>query len=233
MIQKISVLENLIELDQNSHELKHMATLLTTAANDWPSTTVLDIDAFIAAFKNYFGDPISVEQIESIEFNGLNAWQLESGKLIVQLLNRALNHFKIDDLDLIVSKIQKFYSLEFEKVDFIAEIQMFRTENGGIQSFVPNGYKPNLNFKGFMNSTLGELTFINQELLYAGEIVKAKVKLRNPNGYLKLLDKGQTFELSNARSVIGIGEIQQVVNVDIKKENWMEHFAKNSIFEMI
>lgn len=233
MIQKMSVLESLVELDQNSHELKHLATLLTSAANDWPSTNVYDIEVFIRAFKEYFGSPISVEQIESIEFNGLNAWQLESGKLIVQLLKRAQVHFKTSDLDLIVSKIQKYYTQEFEKVDFVAEIKMFRTEHGGIQSFVPSGYKPHLYFKEFTSSTSGELTFDHQELLYAGEVVKAKVKLNNPNTYLKLLDKGQTFEISNARSVIGIGEIQQVVNADLKKENWMESFAKNSIFEMI
>lgn len=232
-IQKISVLESLVGLDQNNHELKAMAINLITAMNDWPDDRKMSIDDFVQDFKAYFGNPLSVSSIETIQFDGQNAWQLESGKQIAALLKRAQKFIKTEDLDLAISRILKFYGQEYEKVDFVAELKMLPTIQGGVKSFVPNGYKPQLRFNGHNISVMCELTFENKEVLYAGEKTKVKVKLAESRAYGRILTSGMPFEISNVSSVVGIGEIQQVVNVDLKKENWMESFAKNSIFAMI
>lgn len=232
-VEQVRVLESLVSLDKNTHELKRLATLLLNAFRDWPDDSIEDIRDFKNIVEEYFAGQITIERIKNVEFDGQNAWHLETGKYLVELLERAERFLNITDFETVVNRIIKFYSEEFEKVDFVAKVKLFRTEDGEVKSFVPKGYKPFLKFQGNEKLVIGELHFEGKDSLYAGDEASCRIKLADLSGFDKYLSSGLKFEIRNANSVIGIGEVRTVVHTGIKKANWTDSFANNSMFMVL
>jgi hypothetical protein len=232
-VEKVKVLESLVSLDKNTHELKRLATLLLNAFRDWPDDTLDDIRDFKNNVAEYFDGQITIERIKNVQFDGQNAWHLETGKYLVELLDRAERFLNIADFDTVVNRIINFYSQEFEKVDFEAHIKLFRTEDGGVKSFVLTGYKPFLKFHGNDRLIQAEIHFEGKDALYAGDEANCRIKLSDITGFENYLFSGLKFEVRNANSIIGVGEVSTVVHIGVKKANWTDSFANNSIFMVL
>jgi len=229
-IKKVNTLQNLMELDLQEHEIKRLAICFMDAVNDWPGEDKTLVKTCVANFKTYFGNPLTLEAIKLQSFKGQNAWHLEAGKSLSKILTRAQHHFSIYDFDEVMEKILAFYNCEFETVDFVAELNFFRTNNGGITSFVPSGYKPMLRFMGKPELMLCEQTYIGKDAVFAGERINAKIKLFKTEDLFSSITQGMTFEFCNVKSTIGIGTIKQVINCDLKQDNWIDTLVKRGAF---
>lgn len=85
-ITTYTTLWNLVEADENEHKLKDMAVLLLEAMNDWPGAGQNSITNFLNELKGYFGQALTIKAIQAKKFDGHNAWQLEAGAAIQELL---------------------------------------------------------------------------------------------------------------------------------------------------
>jgi hypothetical protein len=108
-IETYTTLLELVDLDTKDHKLKEMATLLLHAMNDWPTFNQYKIPDFIQELKDYYGSPLTVEQIAAKKFNGQNAWQLEAGNSIAELIEVSTSLYDESDLDTIVKNILEHY----------------------------------------------------------------------------------------------------------------------------
>lgn len=89
MDQKITnytTLWNLVEADENEHKPRDMAVLLLEAMNDWSKAEQNNIADFLNDLTDYFGQPLTIRTIRARKFDGQNAWQLEAGAAIQELL---------------------------------------------------------------------------------------------------------------------------------------------------
>lgn len=143
MINKIetySTLWNLIDIDRSDHKLKDIATLFLEAMNDWPTQGQIKISDFVDELKQYFGSPLTVEKINGIIFTGENAWHVETGTSIVELIDNSTRYCNESNFDNILKNILDFYGQEFNKTDFIATLTYRTTEQGGRQTPAKSGY---------------------------------------------------------------------------------------------
>lgn len=102
-------LEECICNDEKEHKVKEMAISLLEAMNDWPTADQSLIMEFVQEFKDYFGVPVTIEKIEARRFNGLNAWQIEAGHSIVEMIRISEETFGESTFDAIVEKILSHY----------------------------------------------------------------------------------------------------------------------------
>lgn len=217
-ISTYSTLWSLVDIDEKEHILKTYATLFLDAMNDWKLTKTENIYKFIADLKEYFGNPLTQDKIVEKKFDGVNAWELEAGSSIAELISISANVEKQIDFDKIVEKFINFYNIEFNKVDFIAELQYLTTEQGGRNTPVfATGYRPQIKFDFNEMQTSGQLTIIDKEIVYPGDKVEAKIKILSPDYFANCLTEGMNFEFREGSKVIGTGEIKYIVNDKLEK----------------
>jgi hypothetical protein len=108
-IEEVSILQNKVQADSSNTPIKVIASLFLEAMNDWPTKDQNKIAEFVEELKEYYGFPLTKEKITAKEFNGDNAWQIEAGSSIVQLIDVAQNNFGYQDFDNIVNGILKHY----------------------------------------------------------------------------------------------------------------------------
>jgi hypothetical protein len=145
-IETYSTLWNLVGIDQTDHKLKDIATLFLNAMNDWPTQDQSKIADFVHELNEYFGSPLTVEKINARKFNGQNAWQVEAGSSIAALIDTSTRFCNESTLDNIVNNILDYYEQEFNKSDFIAKLTFRTTGQGGRQTPVKSGYRPQVKF---------------------------------------------------------------------------------------
>lgn len=230
---KSKTLEALLSIDKNEHELKRMTELLLEAMQDWPTQGMDSVLDFAEELRTYFGAPLSIECIQNVQFDGQNAWHLEAGKRIIEFIKRAQNTLKLNSFDLALDKVLSFYHAEFQRVDFVAQVQIFGFESGNLNSYIRNGYKPNLRFENSNKLALSEITFDSVEFIYPGQSASVFVKLDSNHKIEHELKTNMFFEIRNAGAVIGKGEVKFVVNTDLQEKSWTESFAKSSIFMVL
>lgn len=217
-ITTYSTLWNLVDIDKKNHKLKDIATLFLNAMNDWPTYNQTDIQDFINELKAYFGTPLTIEKIDKSKFDGQNAWQVEAGSSIAELFGISMRFYNQTDFDKIIDSVLSFYNDEFNKVDFIAELQYLTTEQGGRKTPVfATGYRPQIKFDFDDMQTSGQQTFIDKEIVYPGEKVEAKIKILSPDYFSNCLTEGMNFEFREGSQVIGTGEIKFIVNDKLEK----------------
>ena len=230
---KSRTLERLLVIDKNEHELKRLANILIGAIQDWPNPKLQTIGDYVEDMKSYFGDALDVEKIKHVQFDGQNAWQLEAGYKIVEFLIRSKESFNSIQFDDVLNKVLHYYQTEFEKVDFVARVQLFGFESGGIKTSVTNGFKFNLRFEGNSILASSAFTFDDRDIMYAGQSATIHVKLKSNIGHERTLTQGVCFDIRNEGTMIGKGLIQHVVNVDLEKESWTHSFANSGVFMVI
>lgn len=208
---------NLVEIDKNDHKFKNIAILFLKAMNDWPTYNQTNIQDFINELKTYFGTPLTIEQINKKKFDGQNAWQLEVGSTIAELIDTSTRFCNESDFDKIIDSVLNFYNDIFIKVDFIAELQYLTTEQSGRKTPAISGYRPQVKFDFTEMQTSGQQTFIDKETVYPGEKVEAKMKISSPNYFADCLTEGMNFEFREGPTIIGTGQIKYIVNDKLEK----------------
>jgi hypothetical protein len=185
--------------------------------NDWPSYNQTDIQDFINELKAYFGTPLTTEKIDKRKLDGQNAWQLEAGSSIAELIDTSTRFCNQSDFDKIIDSVLSFYNDEFNKVDFIAELQYLTTEQGGRKTPANSGYRPQVQFDFTEMQTSGQQTFIDKEIVYPGDKVDAKIKILSPDYFANCLTEGMNFEFREGSTLIGTGQIKYIVNDKLEK----------------
>jgi len=218
-IETYSTLWSLVDLDQTDHKLKEITVLFLNAMNDWPTYDQHKIADFIKELKEYFGSPLTIEKIDARKFNGQNAWQVEAGSSIAELIDTSTRFCNENSFDNIVKNILDFYEQEFNKTDFIAKLQYRTTEQGGRQTPAKSGYRPQVKFDFTEMQTSGQQTFIDKETVFPGDTVDAKIKILSPDYFAGCLTEGMEFEFREGATVIGTGEIKYIVNDKLEKAN--------------
>lgn len=109
-ITTYSTLYDLVDLDTKDHKLKDISTLFLCAMTDWPTFDQMEIDQFVKELKDYFGNPLTIEKITARKFDGQNAWQIEAGSSIVDLIVISTRFCNQSDFDKIVASVLNYYS---------------------------------------------------------------------------------------------------------------------------
>jgi hypothetical protein len=216
-IETYSTLYNLVDIDKKNHKLKELAELFLNAMTDWPNYNQTEIVEFITELKDYFGTPLTIEKIANKQFNGGNAWQIESGSSISGLIDISTKFCNESNFDNIVNDIINYYEQEFSKVDFIAELHYLTTEQGGRQTPASSGYRPQVKFDFADMQTSGQQTFIGKEIVYPGETVDAKIKIISFDYFAHTLTKNLKFEFREGPRIIGYGIIKHIINDKLEK----------------
>lgn len=216
-IETYDTLWSLVDLDTEGSKVKDIATLFLNAMNDWPTMNQTHISEFINELKTYFVTPLTIEKLDKNKFNGQNAWQLEAGSSIADLINISTRFCNESDFDKITDNILNHYNKEFNKVDFIAELQYLTTEQGGRKTPAKSGYRPQVKFDFTEMQTSGQQTFIDKELVSPGENIKAKIKILSPDYFAHSLSDGMEFEFREGETLIGTGKIEYIVNEKLEK----------------
>ena len=217
-ITTYSTLWNLVDIDINNQKQKEIATLFLNAMNDWDTFNLIKIADFINELKNYFGSPLTIENITEKNFDGQNAWKVESGSSIINLIDISCKFCNQSDFDKIVETFLEFYNQEFKKVDFIAELTYFTTEQSGRKIPATSGYRPQVKFDFTEKQTSGQQTFIDKEIVYPGNKVLAKIKVVSPHFFVDNLEEGMKFEFREGDRIIGTGELKNIINDRLEKK---------------
>ena len=213
-VKTYSTLYNLVEADENEHESKKLAILFLEAMNDWPTFNQDFISEYLQELKDYFGFPITLENIDSKNkvFDGKNGWKIESGSSIAEMIEFSKLYLNEIEFEVIIQNILNYYNNEFKKVDFIAELKYLATEQNGRKTFAKSGYRPQIKFNFSEQQTSGIQTFIDKEIVMPGENVLAKIKILSPNFFVNLLKEEMNFEFNEGSKLIGIGKIKYIIN---------------------
>jgi hypothetical protein len=116
-IETYETLWDLVELDTKAHAIKDLAKFFLTAMNDWRTLNQVMIVEFVAELKNYFGSPLTIKAIDSKKFDGLNAWEVETGSSIAEMIKLSTQFCNESDFDKILETILNYYEEEFSRVD--------------------------------------------------------------------------------------------------------------------
>lgn len=216
-IETYSTLYNLVDIDKKDHKIKKLAELFLNAMTDWPTYNQTEISKFTNELKDYFGTPLTIEKISSKQFNGTNAWQVESGSSIVDLIHLSTKFCNESNFDNIVNNIINYHEQEFSKVDFIAELHYLTHEQGGRQTPANSGYRPQVKFPFATMQTSGQQTFIGKDTVYPGETINAKIKIHAVEYFAHALYENLEFEFREGPRVIGHGIIKQIINDKLEK----------------
>lgn len=216
-ITTYSTFWNLVDIDKKDHKLRDIATLFLNAMNDWPTYNQTDIQDFINELKAYFGAPLTIEKIDKRKFDGQNAWQVEAGNSIAELIDTSTRFCNQSDFDKIIDGVRSFYNDEFNKVDFIAELLYLTAEQGGRITPANSGYRPQVKFDFSEMQTSGQQIFNDKQNVYPGDKVDAKIKILSPNYFADCLTEGMNFEFREGSTLIGTGQIKYIVNDKLEK----------------
>lgn len=216
-IKAYDTLWSLVDLDNADHKVKDIATLFLEAMNDWPTINQTSILDFIEELKAYFGTPLTIKKLDAKKFNGQNAWELEAGSSIADLIDISIKFYNESDFDNIINNILDYYNIEFNKVDFIADLRYLTAEQGGRKTPAKSGYRPHVKFDFDEMQTSGQQIFVNKDWVHPGENVKAKIKILSPDHFAHTLSEGMNFKFMEGSTIIGTGKIEYMVNERLEK----------------
>lgn len=67
--------------------------------------------------------------------------------------------------------------------------------------------------------TSGRQIFIDKEIVYPGEVVKAEIKIIATEFFQNRLEEGMNFDFREGHKIIGTGQIIKIVNETLKKSS--------------
>ena len=217
-IDNYSTLYCLIEMDSEHSPIKKIAELFLMAMTDWPTQSE-KIEDFTNELKEYFGNPLTSKNIDNKKLNieNHNGWKHEAGSSISELIKLSQIEYNENDFDKILNRILNNYEVEYLKVDFIAELNYLKTENGGRKTKVNSGYRPQIKFDFTENTSSTFQTFIDKQYVNPGEMVIAKIKVVSPRFFAKKLYEGIEFNFVEGNQLIGNGKIIEIINNNLDK----------------
>jgi translation elongation factor EF-Tu-like GTPase len=95
--------------------------------------------------------------------------------------------------------------------DVEAELTFLTTEEGGRQSFVLSGYRPQFFYGGEDHVAIQE--FLGKERVYPGESVTIHVHLLHPELLYRRMRLGDSFTLREGLRVVAKGRITRILNL--------------------
>ena len=102
--------------------------------------------------------------------------------------------------------------------DFIAILKYKDTADGGRKTPALSGYRPQVKFQFTEMQTSGNQSFIDKDIVYPGETVRAYIKLGSPHLFEHLLYEGMEYEFREGSHIIGTGTIITILNLILKKD---------------
>ena len=96
--------------------------------------------------------------------------------------------------------------------DIEAEITFTRTEEGGRESPVSSGYRPQFYYDGHDWDAVH--TYEDTELVYPGETVKAYICFVSPQCHVGKLYSGKKFLLREGARIVGKGRITKILELE-------------------
>ena len=73
LIKTYDTLWKLVDLDPEEHKIKEIAKLFLQSMNEWPTKHQAQITDFVEDIKRYFGTPMTIEKLNTKNFNDQNA----------------------------------------------------------------------------------------------------------------------------------------------------------------
>jgi len=108
------------------------------------------------------------------------------------------------------------YETKNSKADFIATLTYKTSEEGGRKTPAKSGYRPQIKFDFEEMQTSCEQIFIERNMVYPGETVKAEITLLSVPLFGGRLKEGMKFEFREGNSIIGTGIINHIINAQLK-----------------
>jgi translation elongation factor EF-Tu-like GTPase len=101
--------------------------------------------------------------------------------------------------------------------DFIAQLQYKTTEDGGRKTPAFSGYRPQIKFPFSEMVTSGQQTFLDKDIVYPGETVKASIRIISIDFFENSLKEDMQFEFREGSNIIGTGVVIEIINKRLKK----------------
>jgi translation elongation factor EF-Tu-like GTPase len=105
-----------------------------------------------------------------------------------------------------------------EQPDFIATVSYLSAEQGGLKVPATSGYRPQIKFEFIEKQTAAEQVFVDDDMVFPGDTVKAKIRLLAPEFFTNALTEGTSFDFSQGEKIIGTGIINQIINIELKRQ---------------
>lgn len=102
-------------------------------------------------------------------------------------------------------------------VDFIAMLEYKATEDGGRKTPAFSGIRPAIKFTFSDYLTSGEQKFIDRNIVFPGEMVKAEIRIIAVDAFKNCLEEGMRFDFREGSKITGTGTIVEVVNETLRK----------------
>lgn len=110
-ISTFEELKSLVDEEENSSEIKQIASAFLAAANDWDTFNQSLVTEFIKELKDHFGTPLTISKIENKKLGRTHgSWKAEAGCSIVEMIKLGETYFKSSDFDFIFNSLMKYYS---------------------------------------------------------------------------------------------------------------------------
>jgi translation elongation factor EF-Tu-like GTPase len=101
------------------------------------------------------------------------------------------------------------------KPDFTAMLKYYAIEQGGRTMPARSGYRPQLKFGFEEMQTSGQQVFLDKEVVYPGDTVKAEITMASPMIFRGRLVCGEAFEFREGDRIIGTGRIIEILNSEL------------------
>jgi translation elongation factor EF-Tu-like GTPase len=101
------------------------------------------------------------------------------------------------------------------KPDFIAMLKYYTIEQDGRAMPARSGYRPQLKFGFEEMQTSGQQVFLDKEVVYPGDTVKAEITMASPMIFRSQLVCGDAFEFCEGARIIGTGRIVEILNSEL------------------
>jgi Elongation factor Tu C-terminal domain len=219
-ITTIDQLSSLVDIDNKDHKIKDIAELFLNAMTDWTTFNQTNIFEFVQELKQYFGAPLTKEKISQKSLNVSeenSVWRHESGSSIFQMIDTSERFCNESNFDRIFQNVISYYEQLLKIADFVADLKYLTEEEGGRKTPAFSGYRPQVKFSFFRNSTSGQQTFLDKEIVNPGDTVKAAIKIISVDYFENTLSEGMDFDFREGSKIVGTGKIISIPNVRLRK----------------
>lgn len=219
----ISILDFPSQIEQLDSELPILSFVLTDS--DWTIITTRRIIGKISGdYKQLdfnelddivYGDYKNIKKSTTLfrttDFHGVNSdFLMETGRPsmgFIYAINTILRLYRNENEPDMVNRDD----------DFIAILKYKTHEQGGRKTPAHSGYRPQVKFDFEEMQTSGQQTFIDKEIVNPGETVKARIKILSVDYFSNCLTEGMDFEFREGNTIIGTGEIIEILNDKLRK----------------
>jgi hypothetical protein len=190
-------------------------TIITTRriigkiSNDYKQIDFNELDDIV--YGDYKNTKKSTTIFRTTDFHGENTdFLMETGKPSIEFI------YSINTIHGLYRNESEPYMINRDD-DFIAVLNYRTSEQGGRKTPAHSGYRPQVKFDFEEMQTSGQQTFIDKEIVNPGETVKARIKILSVDYFSNCLTEGMSFEFREGNTIIGTGEITEILNDKLKK----------------